>query len=116
MTKEDARLFALDHIERWNAHDLDKIMEHYSDDVVLTSPLASNVVGKSVIEGKPALRAYFARGLEKYPDLHFGLIDTLLCENTVTLYFKSVNDSRVAEVLFLNSAGQIEQVLAHYAI
>ena len=39
MTEADAQRFALEWIESWNSHDLERILSHYSDDVEVTSPL-----------------------------------------------------------------------------
>jgi len=63
--------FAVEWIQAWNSHDLDAIMSHYDDDVVLTSPVAAQILNRpsGTVEGKVALRDYFRRGLEVYPDL-----------------------------------------------
>ena len=115
MTPEEAKAFGVKHCSVWNAHDLDLIMALYSDDVELASPLAAELTGGGVVRGQEALRAYFARGLERYPDLTFTLLNTLLCVDSVTLYFTSVSDQPVAEVLFLDAAGKIRRVYAHYS-
>jgi hypothetical protein len=64
----------------WNAHDLDSIMTHYDDAIELTSPVAAQLLGEShgKVVGKANLRAYFQRGLQAYPELHFRLEDVLL--------------------------------------
>ena len=41
MTEDEARSFAADWIEAWNSHDLDRIMTHYAEDLVLVSPIAA---------------------------------------------------------------------------
>jgi ketosteroid isomerase-like protein len=57
----------------WNAHDLDELLGHFSDDVVFTSPVAAELIQGSggVIRGKDALRDYWALGLKLIPDLRF---------------------------------------------
>jgi len=49
----------------WNAHDLERILAHYSEDAELISPFVAKLTGRSegVLRGKAALRDYFARGL-----------------------------------------------------
>ncbi|MGH3529462.1 MAG: nuclear transport factor 2 family protein, partial [Pseudonocardiaceae bacterium] len=37
----DAAAFADDWVEAWNSHDLDRILSHFTDDVVFTSPVAA---------------------------------------------------------------------------
>jgi hypothetical protein len=52
------------------------------------SPLAGAITGgpKRARESQPA--AYFERGLQKYPELHFELVDTFLGHSSVTLIFR----------------------------
>jgi hypothetical protein len=115
MTNEEALAFATKHVAVWNSHDLDRILDLYTDDAELTSPLAAAVVGDSVVSGKAQLRSYFERALQKYPQLRFELVDTLRCASSVTLYFKSIHGQMVAEVLFLDPRHKVEKVFAHYA-
>ena len=77
MTIDEARNLADLWVAAWNAHDLDLIITHYEDTVELTSPVAAQLLGTSdgKVVGKASLRAYFQRGLEAYPDLHFQLAD-----------------------------------------
>ena len=60
----DVKEFAVDWIAAWNAHDLDLILSHYAENVVLTSPVAARVLGDpaGVVTGIGALRNYFAKG------------------------------------------------------
>src|SRR5271170_703220 len=57
----------------WNAHDLERVLSHFADDVVFTSPVAAQLLGDSdgVIRGKAALREYWTEGLRRIPDLRF---------------------------------------------
>ncbi|HUL49621.1 MAG TPA: nuclear transport factor 2 family protein [Gemmatimonadales bacterium] len=41
LTETEARGLASHWIAAWNAHDLDAILSHYGDDVVLQSPVAA---------------------------------------------------------------------------
>jgi ketosteroid isomerase-like protein len=79
LTKKDASEFANHWVKAWNSHDLDKIMLHYSMDIVLVSPVAAKILNdpSGVVKGKETLRAYFRRGLEAYPNLKFELIDVM---------------------------------------
>ena len=73
MTIDEARNLADLWVAAWNAHDLDLIIAHYEDTVELTSPVAAQLLGTSdgKVVGKASLKAYFRRGLEAYPKLHF---------------------------------------------
>lgn len=113
MSPERALDFAQHHIETWNRHDLEAIVALYAPDVVLSSPLAGQLVGGPVVRGRAELRRYFELGLAKYPDLRFELLDVLLGVETLTLFFLGAGGAPVADVLRLNGKGEIVQVVAH---
>jgi len=54
----DAVAIANEWIEAFNAHDLPRILTHYHDDVVLSSPIALLLTGRAQVEGKVALERY----------------------------------------------------------
>jgi hypothetical protein len=114
MTPEKAVLFARKHIDTWNSHELEAILDLYAEDAELVSPLAANLQGNATVRGRAALRAYFAAGLGKYPDLQFELLDTFLSESSITLLMRGAARHLVAEVLFLDAAAKITKVYAHY--
>jgi ketosteroid isomerase-like protein len=57
MTEIQAHSLAHEWIKGWNSHDLDVIMSHYAQDVVLISPIAARLLGDSsgTVVGKEAL-------------------------------------------------------------
>ena len=107
--------FARKHVEIWKSHELDAIVELYTETAELVSPLAASLSGASEIRGRAALREYFARGLEKYPDLKFEIIDTFRCQSSVALLYYGAGRRRVTEVMFLRNDHKIERVFAHYS-
>ncbi len=112
-----ARQFAQDWVNAWNSHDLDLIMAHYDEDVALTSPVALSMLKNAdgVIQGKTALRDYFARGLHAYPQLRFDLRDVLWGVETIVLcYANNVRGSKTAEVMQVSPSGKIRRVWANY--
>jgi hypothetical protein len=111
-----AREFAQDWVDAWNSHDLERILTHYDDEVLLVSPVALKLLsGDGTVRGRAALRDYFRRGLETFPDLRFDLIDTLWGTETIVLYYiNNVRGSKTAEVMLLNPAGKIRRVWANY--
>jgi hypothetical protein len=90
VTRDDAWSLANHWVAAWNIHDLDLIMSHYDDAVELTSPVAAQLLGApdGKVVGKANLRAYFQRGLQAYPELHFHLQDVLWGINSVVLYYR----------------------------
>src|SRR5580704_16880050 len=107
MTRDEAWDLANHWVAAWNGHDLDSIMMHYDDAVELTSPVAAQLLGTSdgKVVGKASLRAYFQRGLEAYPDLHFQLADVLFGVISVVLYYTNQKSTRTAEFMELSATG-----------
>lgn len=104
-------------VAAWNAHDLDEIMAHYADEIELASPAAAQLLGNAdgKVAGKAALRAYFQRGLEAYPNLHFDLENVLCGLNSLVLYYKNQKGTHTAEFMELSGGGKVVRVAAHYS-
>jgi hypothetical protein len=117
MTAEQAEAFAQEWIAAWNAHDLDQILSHYSDDVVFSSPFVIRLVGapSGEVKGLEALRVYVARGLEAFPDLCFEPIEVLPGAGSIALRYRSVAGREAIETLELDRAGKIRRSTAHYS-
>lgn len=101
-----AQKLAEEWIEAWNAHDLERILSHYTDDFIMESPLALKRIPETggVVKGKEAVRAYWKMGLEAIPNLHFELHELLIGVNGITLFYTNrATGKRTAEVLFLNA-------------
>ncbi|MBI4000455.1 MAG: nuclear transport factor 2 family protein [Nitrospira defluvii] len=116
MNEQQAISLAQAWITAWNRHDLDAIEQHYASNVEFTSPFVRALVGESsgTIHGREPLRAYFQKGLQAYPDLHFELVRTLTGIDNMLLYDRSVNGLLAAEMMTINEEGQIETVRVHY--
>jgi len=118
LTRDEAHNLANHWVEAWNAHDLDLIMTHYEESIELTSPVAARLLGASggKVVGKAHLRAYFQRGLEAYPQLHFHLEDVLWGVNSVVLYYTNQEGTRAGEFMELTAIGKVARVVAHYSV
>ena len=116
MTRDEAWNLANHWVAAWNSHDLDLIMAHYEDSIELTSPVAAQLFGASngKVAGKASLRAYFQRGLEAHPELHFRLEDVLWGLNSVVLYYTNQKGTRTAEFMELSVTGKVARVVANY--
>ena len=109
--------FAREWVEAWNSHDLERILAHYDEDVILTSPVALKLLnnGDGVVRGKAALRQYFLRGIQAFPNRRFDLIDVLWGVETVVVYYgNNVRGSKSAEVMLFSAEGKIRRVWANY--
>lgn len=91
-------------------------MSHYDDDITLVSPVALRVldIPSGKVSGKKALGAYFAKGLEVYPDLKFQLIDVMWGVNSVMLYYKNQQGVKAGEFMEIGPAGKILKVVVNY--
>ena len=117
MTIEKAWKLAEHWIAAWNAHDLDLIMTHYEDAIELISPVAAQLLGTpdGKVVGKADLKAYFQRGLEAYPQLHFRLADVFLGVSSVVLMYTNQKGTRTAEFMELSTIGKVTRVVANYS-
>jgi hypothetical protein len=116
LTREFARQFAKEWIEAWNRHDLEKILAHYSDDFVMSSPRIAIVVGveSGILEGKGAIGEYWKRALELSPGLRFELISFFVGADSLVLCYKS-SRGLATEVFFFNTEGKVIRASANYA-
>jgi len=113
----DPHAFAHDWIAAWNSHDLDRILAHYAPTITLTSPAAAKLLNdpSGTVTGLAALRDYFRRGLEAFPNLRFELLDVFAGLASLVLVFKNQRGTRTAEFMELDSQGKIIRVLANYS-
>ncbi len=116
LTKEEAVRFAEDWVSAWNSHDLERIMAHYEEDVELTSPVAASLLKEPSgrVAGKKALREYFKKGLEAYPDLRFVLKDVMWGMASVVLYYGNQRGTRSGEYMEISPRGKVSKVTANY--
>lgn len=116
LTEANVRNLASHWIRAWNAHDLDEIMSHYAEDVVLVSPVAAGILRdpSGAVTGKEALRAYFKMGLDVYPNLKFDLIEVLWGVSSVILYYKNQKGGKTGEFMEIDSQGKVVRVVANY--
>jgi ketosteroid isomerase-like protein len=117
MTEDEARSFAADWIEAWNSHDLDRIMTHYAEDLVLVSPIAAQLLNDSagMVRGKDSLREYFQKGLNAFPQLRFDLIEVMRGLSSIVLYYKNQKGTKSGEFMELNTQRKITRVVANYS-
>jgi ketosteroid isomerase-like protein len=116
LTEASARDLASHWSRAWNAHDLDEIMSHYAEDVVLVSPVAARILNdpSGTVKGKDALRAYFKKGLDVYPSLKFELLDVLWGVSSVVLYYTNQKGAKTGEFMEIDSQGKVVRVVANY--
>ena len=111
-----AQAFADDWVAAWNAHDLERILAHYTEEVELVSPVVVQLLGAvdGTVRGKSALRGYFARGLEAFPQLRFTLERVAWGVRSVVLIYANQRGTRTAEFMELAPDGKVARVVANY--
>ena len=117
ITKEFAARFAAEWIAAWNSHDLDRILSHYADDFVMSTPFIVRLMGEpsGTLRGKAAVGAYWQRALAAMPDLHFELIEALYSVESVCIYYRRPRPGqRAAEWFWFGADGKVKQAMAHY--
>lgn len=93
--------FADEWVRVWNAHDLEGLLAHYAEDVTFTSPRAALLTGEAVVQGKPALHAYWGAAIARARSRHFTLERTLWDAETrelAVIYISQVDERRVRAV------------------
>ena len=105
-----------DWLDAWNHHDLDRIMQHYADNVEFTAQTVVTRWGKAdgKLKGKEELRKHFSKGLTLAPDIHFTLEETLWAPNGYAVMYHRENGNRVLDAVELNDSGLAVKVTAYY--
>lgn len=116
MTLEKAKQFTEAWLKAWNEHDINLILDHYSDNIEFHSPLikALNFNNSGVIKSKEELKNYFSIGLNAYPNLQFKLHNVYAGVDTLVIAYTSVNDRLSSEVFHLNESNKAIKVFCNY--
>jgi hypothetical protein len=116
MDSKFANHFAAEWIAAWNAHDLPRVLSHYTDDFEMSSPKIIQIAGEPSgrLVGKASVGAYWATALARFPDLHFELLAVLQGIDSVVLYYRRTGGQLAAEVFYFNSAGLVYRACANY--
>ena len=117
LTNSTARAFALEWVAAWNAHDIERVLSHYAEDVAFHSPYIAIFADEASghLLGKAALRTYWTAALEKLPELRFELLDVLLGAGSLTVYYRG-HRGMVAETFFFSEDGKVQRATACYSV
>lgn len=98
---EFALKFAEEWQTAWNSHDVDRILAHYTDDVVFQSPYVAHRFQEPAgeVHGRDALRAYWGSGLAQQPDLRFTVVDVRVSVDTLVINYRNQRGHAVSEIL-----------------
>lgn len=100
MVEAWAEAFVEQWVADWNAHDLEALLRHFSDDVVFASPVAVRLLGgDGVIRGKDSLRRYWAEGIRRLPDLRFEVVGFYVGVHVLVINYRNQSGGLACEVL-----------------
>lgn len=105
-------------LEAWNAHDLHRILAHYSNEVILESPLALERMphSRGRLCGKEQIKAYWALGLHKHPNLTFQIEEVLLGVDTISIYYLALHThKKVIETMSFDTHMKVHRVIVTYS-
>lgn len=116
--KTFAAHFAADWIDSWNSHEMARILSHYRDDFVMSSPKIVQIVGEpsGVLRGKDAVAAYWTKAMARLPDLHFELIAVFVGANRLVIHYIGAGGIPAAESFVFDADGLVIESAGHYAV
>ena len=114
--RAQALAVAQEWLDAWNAHDPQKVVAHFVDDVVVRSPVAGQLRPGSngELRGKDSVLSYYRDGLAASPDLRFSLVEVCVGVEDVTIVYRNQHDTLVTEALTLNEDGLAREVRVSY--
>lgn len=108
--------FARLYYDAWNKRDVEAIVALYADDIEFSSPYitALGFSADGIILGKPMLRSYVQRALERAPQLTFTPEALFVGARGHTLIYRNHRGERTAEVHEMDEEGLIVRADATY--
>jgi ketosteroid isomerase-like protein len=122
LSEAEADAFVAEWMDAWNAHDLDRVLEHYADDVEYYSPFIAQMAepggpgADGRLTGKAAVRRYFAAALERNADLHFDPpAHVAVGAGSVSFVYTSIRNLTAVETLvFAPGTRTVARAHCHY--
>jgi hypothetical protein len=116
MNEDEVRRIVTAWVDAWNKRDLEMILDHYTGDVAVTSPLVARRFSRAdgTLRGRDELREYVSVGLHAAPGLHIDLHHTLVGVDGATVVYERESGALVAEVLLFDERGKVRRSHAFY--
>lgn len=108
--------FAKNWLVAWNSHDVEKILECYSDEILLVSPLVRKITGNQlgVQIDKNELRELCTKIFTEIPELKFSLAAVAVGIDSLTIHYTSSQCDMVADVLKFDENWKIVNLNTFY--
>jgi hypothetical protein len=117
-TQQTANEFSTAWINAWNAHDIEAVLKHYTEDFEIITPMAEKILGPGnrSVRGKENVRIYWQKGLQLIPDLHFKLLEVFVGIESLAIYYQNTaTNTKVVENLFFNKGGDVYKSVVMYS-
>ena len=103
-------------LDAWNAHDPERVVAHFTDDVIVRSPVAGQLRPGShgELRGKNQVLSYYRDGLAASSGLRFSLVEVCIGVDDITIVYRNQGDILVTEALTLSEAGLAREVRVSY--
>ncbi len=88
---ETGRQVAQEWLDAFNAHDAERVVRHFADDVTATSPViaALRPASGGTLKGKADVLSYYQEGLRLDDDVHFTVIEVLCGVDQITIVYRN---------------------------
>lgn len=108
--------FANNWLVAWNSKDIEKIIEFYSDEIVLVSPAVKNVTGyqDGVIIKKSEIKDMWLKVFQQIPELQYSLVAVAVGIDSLTIHYTSSLCDMVADVLKFDRDWKIIKSCTYY--
>ncbi len=108
MDLEKIKIGATKWVEAWNRKDIEKVMEHYADEIVFYSPTVRERWGiaEGKLKGKTNLQNHFLKGFALAPKLQFKLIEILTGIDGILIVYERETGKIVADYVVPDLAGR----------
>jgi ketosteroid isomerase-like protein len=99
--RERATRIAQEWLDAWNAHDPERVVSHFANNVIVVSPMLEQLRpnSKGVLGGKRAVLDYYIDGLAASGDLRFELVEVCAGVTEVVIVYRNHRGVMVTESL-----------------
>jgi len=116
LTDQWGHEFAKQWLTAWNSRDIESILDCYSDEFLMVSPMVRQVTGNqtAVLLNKDELRALCTRIFDEIPELQYSLMGVSVGLNKLTIHYTSSECELVADVMNFSEAWKIVSATTFY--
>ena len=116
LTEQWSYQFAENWLNAWNECDLESVLSHYADDVVLITPFINKILGhqKGFVLNKLDLAKYCTKLFNDFPNLKFKLIALAVGVECITMHLSNSEFDLFADVVNFDSDWKITESTAYY--